>query len=81
MAENQRVFPGVKRASSDLQSQPEKGGGNGGAVDGPVAPGGGQAHRVVAVHVGEKKQARSRTLADVPEVYGQRGPRDDFSVG
>lgn len=75
------IFTGVKYESSHLQSEPEKGGSDGGAVDGPVAPGGGQAHRMVAVHVGEKKQPCSRTLADVPEVHGQRGPRDDLSVG
>lgn len=67
--------------SPHLQSESEKGGSDGGAVDGPVAPGGGQAHRMIAVHVGKKKQPCSRTLADVPEVYGQRGPRDDLSIG
>lgn len=75
------IFTGVQCESSHLQSEPQKGGGDGGAVDGPVAPGGGQAHRMVAVHVGQKKQPGSRTLADVPEVDGQRGPSDDLSVG
>lgn len=75
------LLPGVKWESSHLQPEPEEGGGDGGAVDGPVAPGGAQAHRVVAVHVGEKKQPRSGTLADLPEVHGQRGPGDDLSVG
>lgn len=91
MAEKQCVFWGTNNSISmyskglnvnpHLQSEPEKGSSDGGAVDGPVAPGGGQAHRMIAVHVGKKEQPCSRTLADVPEVYGQRGPWDDLSVG
>lgn len=71
----------IKWESSHLQSEPEKGGSGGGAVDGPVAPGGGQSHRVVAVHVGEEEQPCSRTLAYIPEVYGQWGSRDDLPIG
>lgn len=64
-----------------LQSEPEKGGSDGGAVDGPVAPGGGQTRRVVAVHVREEEQPCSRTPAYVPEVHGQRGSGDDLPIG
>lgn len=53
---------------------------DGGAVDWPVAPGGGQAHRVVAVHVGQEEEPRAGTLSHLPEVDSQRGVRDDFSV-
>ena len=48
--------------SPHLQLEFEQGGSGGWAVDGPVAPGGGQAHRVVGVHVGEEEQPCARTL-------------------
>lgn len=70
----------VSRDFPHLQSESEKGGSGWWAVDGPVAPGGGQTHRVVAVHVGQEKQPCARTLPYMPEVYGQRGVRDNFSV-
>lgn len=35
---------------------------------------------MVAVHVRQEKQPRSGTLPYLPEVYGQRGVRDDFPV-
>lgn len=71
---------GVSRDSPHLQFESEQVGRGWRAVDGPVAPGGGQTHRVVAVHVGQEKQTCARTLPHVPEVYGQRGVRDDFPV-
>lgn len=63
-----------------LQSEPEQGGGDGGAVDGPVAPCGRQTHRVVAVHVGQEEQSAARTFPYMPKVYNQRGVRDDFPI-
>lgn len=63
-----------------LQFQPKQGCSGGWAVDGPVAPGGGQAHRVVVVHVGQEKQPCARTLPYVPEVHCQRRVRDNFTV-
>lgn len=65
---------------SDLQFDPEQGGGGRGAVDGPVAPGGRQTHRVVAVHVGQEEQPGPGTLPHMPEVHSQGRVRDHLPV-
>lgn len=62
------------------QLESEQGGGHRGAVDGSVAPGGGQTHRVVAVHVGQEEEPRTGTLPHLPEVHSQRGVRDHSPV-
>lgn len=64
-----------------LQLEFEQRGGGRGAVDGPVAPCGAQAHRVVAVHVGQKEQPSPWTLPNLPEVHSQRSVRDNFTIG
>lgn len=69
-----------KVISTYLQFKFEEFSGEERAVDGSVAPGGGQARCVIGVHMGEKKQPDVDALSELPVIDCDRGLGDDFTI-